>query len=252
LTILNLMLVLPLGASLLSFVGGACGGGRPGPSGGAGGSSGAGGAKAGAGAGGAGGSATGLGGSGGGGAGGDSGSQSGSGGVGGGSADGSATGLGGSGGGGAGGELAGSGGSGSSGASGGAGASGQVGVSYAGCSFLGNIERIVVAKRDAGRNLCVNLVFSNGTNTSQIRLPQGWKVEFAFTLPGVTTCPLRFPPATRVQAMGVSGSATWSRGTSRPYVDVSVDATLTFPGGDAGLGTTERLMVTGVDVASGC
>ena len=69
------------------------------------------------------------------------------------------------------------------------GAGGAGGPSYSGCSFVGGLDRIVVGKRDAGRNLCVVIVFVNGTNTSQIVLPPIWRVS--------THSPPRRPPRAR-------------------------------------------------------
>jgi hypothetical protein len=125
-------------------------------------------------------------------------------------------------------------------------ANGEVGagITYAGCMFVGGINRFVIAKRDMQRNLCVVLVLdSPGANPFNLTLPQNWGMEFAFAMAAQPTCVLRFPPAGSVAASGGMGMVTLPL-TSRPTADL--DVTLTFPPADAGAGASERLTANGV------
>ena len=129
------------------------------------------------------------------------------------------------------------------------GAGGQPGVSYAGCTFIGGIDRIVVAKRDAQRNLCVVFVLGAPGNPFNLTLPQNWGMESAFAMPATSDCRFRFPPSGSVEANGGTGTVALPP-TPTPTVDI--DVTLTFPPGDAGAGASERLMATGVVAPLGC
>ena len=174
----------------------------------------------------------------------------------GGTAPGGSSGTGGVASGGRGGSAGGRGGSagGRGGSAGGAGAGGQAAVSYSGCSFVGGVDRVVVGKHDAARDLCVVVVFSNGTNTSQVALPTGWQVEFAFAVSPAGTCTSRFPGVNGVRSTGQSGAASWTSATpSWPYGTATVDVTLTFPSGaPAPVMTSELLQATNVDVRNNC
>jgi hypothetical protein len=122
-------------------------------------------------------------------------------------------------------------------------------VSYSGCSFVGGIDRLVVAKRDAQRNLCVVLVLDEpGTNPFTVTLPSPWGVEFAFAMPATASCLMRFPPTGSVAAVGVAGTVSL---TTTPSPVTTVDVTLTFPT-DAGVGPSERLTADSVAAALGC
>jgi hypothetical protein len=235
------------GVLFLAGGGGGCGGGKSGStgSGGADGSSnqggrsgagsggtgaGTGGANAGGTAGGSFGGATAIGGSGGertGGRGGGAGSGgSGTGGRGGGGSSGAGTG-----------------------GVGGAGGAGS-GVSYSACTFIGGINRTVIAKRDTQRNLCVVLVLdAPGTNPFNLNLPQTWGMEFAFEMPALADCRLRVPPPAAVAASGGTGFVALP---ATPQATVDIDVTLTFPPADAGVGTSERLMTTGLLAPPSC
>jgi hypothetical protein len=243
-------------AGLLSIGGWGCDGSRPTTSG-SGGASGTGATDGGSSAG-SGGSGTGGAGSGGTGAGGrgSGGASAGSGGAGSGGRGGAGSGGsgtdGGAGGAGSGGRGgAGSGGSGTGGSAGGSGgAGGQPGVSYSGCSFGGGIVRLVVAKRDTQKNLCVVLVLDQpGTNPFNLTLPQSWGMEFAFAMPATAaSCLARFPPAGSVAAIGGTGTVGIP---PTPTPVAMVDVTLTFPA-DAGVGPTERLLADSVTAPLGC
>jgi hypothetical protein len=110
----------------------------------------------------------------------------------------------------------------------------------------------VVAKRDAGRNLCVVIVFANGTNTSQVVLPQSYRIEFAFAFSSGAACTERAPPANSIPATGETGTATWTPGVSWPYGTANVDVALAFPPGSAGLMTSETIQAAAVDVSALC
>jgi hypothetical protein len=150
----------------------------------------------------------------------------------------------------------GTGGRGPGGGAGGAAASGGAGgtasATYTGCSFVGGIDRVAVAKRDGARNLCAVIVFSGGTNTSEVTLRAGWRVEHAFVGAGTAAgCARRFPPADAAQASRVTGTATWTAAASWPYGTANVDVVLHF-GPDAGTATDEPMRATNVDVAQPC
>ncbi|MES1157477.1 MAG: hypothetical protein ABUL67_00130 [Haliangium ochraceum] len=150
--------------------------------------------------------------------------------------------------------TAGAGGRGGIGAGGGAaGAGGGSGVSYAGCSFVGGIDRIAVLKHDTGRDLCAFIVFANGTNTSQITLPAGWRVEYAGAISPAGPCAGRTPALNAVLSTGQTGTASWtSAAPSWPYGVATIDVTLAFAAGAAPIMTSERLQAAAVDVRTPC
>lgn len=174
----------------------------------------------------------------------------------GGSHSGGASAIGGSSGGGGGGSAGNAGGSaGNAGASGG-GVTGQGGagggsVTYLGCSFIGGVNRVVIAKRDTARDLCVKLVLNSpGTNPLGLTLPPNLGTEYAYASAGVGDCLQRRPPSGAASAVAGTGSVVASA-TSQPTY--TVDVTLTFaPDAIAGLGTSERLMASNVVASAEC
>jgi hypothetical protein len=123
-------------------------------------------------------------------------------------------------------------------------------VSYSGCTFTGGINRIVVAKRDAQQNLCVVFVLAQqAPNPFNLTLPPNWGMEYAFAMPAMSDCRLRFPPSGSPEAAAGSGTVALPP-TPTPTVDI--DVTLTFPPTDAGFSGSARLMVTGVVAPLAC
>ena len=151
----------------------------------------------------------------------------------------------------------GSGGAGGTGASSGSGGAAGAGAaaSYSGCTFIGAIDRVVVAKLDATRGLCFSLVLMNAGSgqapTPGLALPEGWRLERATAGPG-SDCPARFGA---VAASAVTGNVRWAdTGSVFPgYPNhVDLDVLLSFPADDAGAGGSERLNAANVDVQGGC
>ena len=64
-------------------------------------------------------------------------------------------------------------------------------ISYVGCRFIGGNDRIVVAKRDTSRNLCVNVVFVGpGTPPTGLTLPSSYGLE-SVSVGAASACPTR-------------------------------------------------------------
>jgi hypothetical protein len=244
-------------------VGGACGGGQAmtGPDAGGTGGAGSGGAGTGSGGAGAGGTSAGTGGAGTG----TGGAGTGTGGAGtGGAGTGGGAGAGGTGGAGSGGRgSGGSSGGGSGGSSGGAsggssgGASGSGGaggdtISYAGCMFIGGVNRLVIAKRDTARDLCVVLVLASPVtnNPFNLTLPPSMGMEYAYAMPAQADCRQRNLPPGAASAIGGTGSVV---SLPTPQPTYNVDVTFTFqPDSSIGVGASERLMATSVLASVGC
>jgi hypothetical protein len=116
-------------------------------------------------------------------------------------------------------------------------------ISYVGCRYIGGIDHLVVAKRDASRNLCVNVVFGSGQAPAGLTLPIGFGLESASAGPA-SAC-----PTLGVLATGggpVTGTVV---STSNPQVvpsTLDVDILVTLPGND------EALNARDVDVTGSC
>jgi len=142
-------------------------------------------------------------------------------------------------------------GGGTGGGNGGGGGGGADGGTYAGCRFIGGLDRVVIAKRDGARGECVVLVLVQPGSTSALplALPPNWGVEFAFTMPLSESCLTRFPPSNAIRADGGSGSVTF--GDSAPS-SATADVTLTFSSGDTAGASAATLTASAVDVTGGC
>jgi hypothetical protein len=138
---------------------------------------------------------------------------------------------------------------GATGAAGSGGTGGQSGVSYSACTVIGGINRTVVAKRDAQRNLCVVFVLGAPGNPFNLTLPANTGMESAFAMPAIPDCRIRFPPTGAVEASGGTGSMALP---PTPQPTVQIDMTLTFPANDAGAAASERLMASGFIAPAGC
>lgn len=123
---------------------------------------------------------------------------------------------------------------------------------YGGCRFIGDVERVLIAKRDANSAECVVLVMSQrgGPSDLQLTAPPSWGVESAFTMPATAvTCLMRFPPSNAVLAAGGSGTVTFD---PAKLSSISADVTLTFSAGDASGAATAALKANDVDTTGNC
>lgn len=124
-------------------------------------------------------------------------------------------------------------------------------LTYVGCRYGGGNNRLVVSKKDAGRNLCVNVVFANpGPAPSGLTLwSSGFGVESVSAGPAAA-CPTR---AVLPRSGGsVTGTVTAPPSTTTPPASVSFNLNVQIPSGDAGPGLNETLSATNVDTAGGC
>jgi len=124
-------------------------------------------------------------------------------------------------------------------------------VSYLGCTFVGGIDRVVVAKRDTGRNVCVNVVMSSTSAQvpAGLTLPANLGFERA-TVSAASACPARALFA--AQASGVTGTITQLAGSPGMPTSMSVAVQVTFPANDAGAASSEALNAQTVDVQPAC
>ena len=156
----------------------------------------------------------------------------------------------GAGGDGAGGRGGAAGATGGTGGGGAGGTAGQSGVSYSGCTFVGGVNRIVVAKRDTQQNLCVVFVLAQqAPNRFNLTLPQDWGMEFAFAMPAMSECRRLSPPSGSSEAAVGSGTVALP---PTPTPTVNIDVTLTFPPTDADFSGSARLMAASVVAPLGC
>ena len=117
-------------------------------------------------------------------------------------------------------------------------------ISYHGCQYIGGLNRIVVAKRDTSRNLCVNVVLINGAPPQAgLTLPPNYVLDSA-TVGPASAC----PTLTRQPTVGgpVTGKVEEATGTSPSQPLVDVDLIVTLPGAD------EAIIVNRLAVSGGC
>ena len=113
------------------------------------------------------------------------------------------------------------------------------------------IVRVVIAKRDTQRNLCLLLVLDQpGSNPWALSLPQSWGVETAAQWTDTSSCLSRLPPTGSILANGGTGMASFTQGAGQSMIDVSI--LLTFPAADGGAPTSQQLSVQALDVHSAC
>jgi hypothetical protein len=124
-------------------------------------------------------------------------------------------------------------------------------VIYLGCRSVGGYDRVVVSKRDTGRNLCFNLVLFDAPGSAQpdLALPANFRLEGASAGPA-SACPSRVAQA--VPATQITGAVSQVAGGLGTPTSVSVDVTLSFAPNDAGAPPAERLSAGYVDVQSAC
>ncbi len=117
-------------------------------------------------------------------------------------------------------------------------------ISYVGCRYIGGVNRIVVAKRDTSRNLCVNVVLgSPQTAPAGLMLPPSYGLESASVGPA-SACPTRTVQPT--VGGPVTGTVEDLTTTSTSPQFVNVDLIVTLPGVD------EAIIVNRLDVSGGC
>jgi hypothetical protein len=120
---------------------------------------------------------------------------------------------------------------------------------------VGGIDRIVIAKRDPGLDLCFNVVLaspSSGPGTAGLTLPPGFSLESAAVGPGYP-CPVRSSMGTRAGA--VTGSVTavdFVAGGSTFPAHVNADLSLSFAPNDAGAPGTVTFAAQDLDVRTAC
>jgi hypothetical protein len=118
-------------------------------------------------------------------------------------------------------------------------------ISYVGCRYIGGYDRIVVAKRDTSRDLCVNVVLINGPADASAGLtaPPGFTLDSA-TVGPASACPTMARLATAGGPVTGSVVSTSTPGSVASTVDVDIHVTL--PGND------EAIITRNLDVARGC
>lgn len=118
-------------------------------------------------------------------------------------------------------------------------------ISYHGCHYIGGYDRIVVAKRDSSRNICVNVVLINGTMDASAGLtaPPGFRLDSA-TVGPASACPTMGRLAT--EGGPVTGSVEDLTTTSTSPALVNVDLIVTLPGAD------EAIITNRLDISGGC
>ena len=119
---------------------------------------------------------------------------------------------------------------------------------YVGCTFIGGIDRLVIAKSDAVRDLCFTLVLASpGQMKPGLAVPPNFGFERASGGAGTASCGARF--GTGAFTDQVTGTVErLDGGPTR----LNVDVTMAFAANDAGAPATERLIVQNLDVSSIC
>jgi hypothetical protein len=110
----------------------------------------------------------------------------------------------------------------------------------------GGIDRVILSKRDAARNLCVQVTLASPgiaeleVPAGKVDLPPNWTVERAILVHDATACgsPLRRWPEGAIDAVAITGSVRWG---SAPTEKTTVDLTLSFPARGSKPSSTEKL-----------
>jgi len=134
-------------------------------------------------------------------------------------------------------------------------------ATYSGCQFIGGVDRVVVAKFDAQASQCVALVLASPAGTTPgftgLTISAPWHSESASLWTSTTgDCARRDSPSGAVRATSGSGTVTvttraaGSRATVT--VDITVDATLTFPAAISGATQTAQLKEADVSTSTNC
>lgn len=119
-------------------------------------------------------------------------------------------------------------------------------VSYDVQHVPGGIDRVILAKRDERRDVCVQVTLASPGIAElglpgKLDLPSDWTLESAILVHQAEACGslLRRWPSGAVNATGASGSVRWG---SAPTERTNVDLTLSFPGRGSGPAQTEKLV----------
>jgi hypothetical protein len=117
----------------------------------------------------------------------------------------------------------------------------QYGVKY----VPGDIERVLLTKRDDVRNLCIQVTLSSpgdleAAPSARLQLPPGWSLQRAIAVGDVSACraTTRRRPAGAIDATEVAGTVRWG---NSPTDRTEVDLRLSFPARGAEPAFTERL-----------
>ena len=130
---------------------------------------------------------------------------------------------------------------------GGAGAAdGGGGVHYDVRHLPGGIDRVILSKRDDGRNLCIQVTLASPSMldvevpAGQVDLPTGWAVERAFMVRNAAACRGLVPhwPEGAIHVAELSGSVRWGKSPTEKTV---VDLRLSFAAEGSKPAFTERL-----------
>ena len=132
---------------------------------------------------------------------------------------------------------------------------GATATTYVGCTFIGGIDRVVIAKRDTARDLCFNVILKHpGTAaTSGLTVPANWDVE-ASQVTGASQCPsLDVSMATPVnKTVGTISWADFASGSSTYPAHARIDAAVAFVPKSGGVSANEKLSASSVDVRAAC
>ncbi len=109
-------------------------------------------------------------------------------------------------------------------------------VSYHGCHYIGGLDRIVVAKRDTSRDMCVNVVLvAPQAPPAGLMLPLNYGLEYVSVGPA-SACPTLTPQPT--QGGPVTGFVDTSGSPPIPPPFLNVDLIVTLPGADEAIITS--------------
>ena len=118
-------------------------------------------------------------------------------------------------------------------------------VEYAVEHVLGGIDRVILSKRDAARNICIQVTLASPgiaeleAAAGKVDLPPDWTVERAILVHDATACaPHRRRPEGAVDAATISGSVRWGSATTEK---TTVDLLLSFPARGSEPSSKERL-----------
>jgi len=120
------------------------------------------------------------------------------------------------------------------------------GVHYDVQHLPGGIDRVILSKRDDGRNLCIQVTLASPAMldvevpAGQVELPAGWAVERAFLVRDASACRglLQRWPEGAVHVAELNGSVRWGKS---PTEKTGVDLRLSFAAQGSEPAFTERL-----------
>jgi hypothetical protein len=127
-------------------------------------------------------------------------------------------------------------------------------TTYVGCTFSGGINRIVVAKRDTGRDLCFGVILNNpGTAPSGLTVPSTWGLE-ASLVTSASKCPSRdvLMAIPVKKTVGTIEFVTLGGAVSANPTRANIDAAVAFVPSSGGVSAGERLAASNVDISPAC